>query len=143
MNRQTSAFLGAALLLSVSGCAGLTGDANQPGLPVTTAGAAPRALSGNTLLVAGDQVRLWGITTPRQDTELGQLAAEALQTLVGDHAIACVTQDRSIKVVTAICTLPDGSDIGAELVRQGWASADPPPTVATTRPRLRPARPPG
>ncbi len=85
----------------------------------------PRTLNGNTLMVAGEKVRLWGIAAPSQDTEAGSQAAEALEALVADHAIACDPQYRSDEVLVAICWLPDGSDIGAELVRLGWAFDEP------------------
>ncbi|MBL8697322.1 MAG: thermonuclease family protein [Alphaproteobacteria bacterium] len=93
-----------------------------------------RVVDGDSLEIAERRVRLFGIDAPelaqlcgdrsRRDYACGERAREALETLVGDAVLQCVTegQDRFRRVL-ARCRTPDGVDIGAALVRAGWAVA--------------------
>lgn len=92
----------------------------------------PRVVDGDTLEVAGTQVRLWGIDAPesRQACERGGIsyacgseAAAFLRTLIAVATVECEvrTHDRYQRSV-AICRR-EGLDVGAAMVRAGWAVA--------------------
>ena len=90
-----------------------------------------RVIDGDTLeLTDGQKLRLWGIDAPESSQRChrygrpwycGNDAAAALEALVAGRKLTCDAHgwDQYGRVV-AICRL-DGADIGAELVRQGWA----------------------
>jgi endonuclease YncB( thermonuclease family) len=91
-----------------------------------------RVIDGDTLEVAGVRVRLWGIDAPEsrqtceadgQDYACGERATRHLRTLVADRTVSCEprTRDRYGRTV-ALCRT-DGSDLGAAMVRDGWALA--------------------
>lgn len=109
---------------------------------LVAAGAAARAaaqtggpamvIDGDTLQVAGVRVRLWGIDAPesRQACEAdgrnyacGARATGHLRTLVAGRSVSCEprTRDRYGRTV-ALCRTDD-SDLGAAMVRDGWALA--------------------
>jgi len=90
-----------------------------------------RATDGDTLTLAGRTVRIWGVDAPEagQDCEddsgrpwrCGQQAMRALADRIAGAEIVChtVEQDRYGRDV-AHCSA-DGEDLGAWLVRSGWA----------------------
>ncbi|MDF2809052.1 MAG: nuclease [Microvirga sp.] len=93
-----------------------------------------QVIDGDTIALEGlgTRIRLYGIDAPegRQTCQTsandkylcGPKSAEALQGLVGRNGRAICEQtdrDRYGRVV-AVCKV-DGRDLGAELVRQGWA----------------------
>ena len=94
---------------------------------------AARIIDGDTLEVAGVRVRLLGIDAPegKQSCErdgvawlCGQEAAEALRDLVGASPLSCVEHDRDrYKRSVSVCNLPNGTDIGAFMVSNGYAVA--------------------
>lgn len=93
----------------------------------------PAVTDGDTLIMQGQRVRLWGIDAPEtQQSCMGssgrfQCGAEAtryLQALIagkGPATCAIKTVDRYKRLV-AICQV-QGRDLGAEMVRAGWALA--------------------
>jgi endonuclease YncB( thermonuclease family) len=89
-----------------------------------------RVIDGDTLELAGERIRLWGIDAVegRQICQLagrpwqcGSDAAAALEALLDGQPLTCteVNRDRYGRTV-ATCTV-DGQDIAAAMVRQGWA----------------------
>ena len=89
-----------------------------------------RVIDGDTIELAGERVRLWGVDAPErsqtcrlaaQTWRCGQSAAEALGRLVEGSTVRCESRgsDRYQRVV-AVCMV-DGSDVAATMVRQGWA----------------------
>lgn len=92
---------------------------------------AARAVDGDTLDVAGQRMRLWGIDAPElaqtcQGTnghvyECGRDAAAVLAELIRGKQLTCKPKgnDRYHRIV-AVCSTESG-DIGAEMVRRGWA----------------------
>lgn len=89
-------------------------------------------VDGDTLDVAGMRVRLWGIDAPESrqvcsvagtEYPCGGRATAHLRALVGDRPVACEPRgtDRYGRTV-ALCRV-DGSDLGAAMVRDGWAVA--------------------
>ncbi|GLK70319.1 thermonuclease family protein [Ancylobacter dichloromethanicus] len=93
---------------------------------------AVRVADGDSLEVAGERVRLDGVDAPELHQSCGEGAKEwpcgaearaALEALVARGAVSCrpVDEDRYGRAVS-VCSV-DGADIGAALVRQGWAVA--------------------
>ncbi|NBE06234.1 thermonuclease family protein [Paragemmobacter ruber] len=91
-----------------------------------------RAVDGDTLEVAGQKVRLFGIDAPELDQHCdrgggrwacGRAAREALAEIVGRQRLACAVQDvdRYGRIV-ALCEA-GGEDVAARMVRQGMAVA--------------------
>ncbi len=93
---------------------------------------AVRVADGDSLVVAGERVRLDGLDAPElhqscgegaQSWPCGLKARAGLEALVTQGAVTCrpVDEDRYGRAV-ARCAV-DGADIGAQLVRKGWAVA--------------------
>jgi endonuclease YncB( thermonuclease family) len=81
------------------------------------------ALDGNTLLVEGRRVRLWGIDAPgMRSWPWGAYARTALSALIGPGPVACrvVVEDRHHRPV-AICSSDTLQDIGAAALVVGYA----------------------
>ena len=93
-----------------------------------------RVIDGDTLEVGGRIVRLYGIDAPENGQTCmaggapwpcGENAAFALAYATAEHWLRCETrgQDAAGRVV-AVC-FAGPYDIGARLVREGWARANP------------------
>jgi endonuclease YncB( thermonuclease family) len=67
-------------------------------------------------------VRLYAIDAPERSQPGGTLAWVALRAMIQGRDLACtrVNTDRYGRTV-ATCTYPGEGDIGAAMVRQGWA----------------------
>jgi endonuclease YncB( thermonuclease family) len=87
-------------------------------------------LDGDTFDLNGERIRLWGIDAPEglqicqrngHEWRCGDNATAALEALLDGQALICdeVDVDRYGRTV-ATCTAA-GQDIGAAMVRQGWA----------------------
>src|SRR5690606_11426426 len=92
-----------------------------------------KVLDGDTIVVAGERVRLHGIDAPELDqifwwrgerVACGMMALAALETLVAGIEVRCqpIERDRHGRLV-AKAFAPDGTDIGRRLVLAGWALA--------------------
>ncbi|WP_198398669.1 thermonuclease family protein [Brevundimonas diminuta] len=88
-------------------------------------------IDGDTLEIHGQRVRLWGVDAPegRQTCgapdggtwRCGAAAANALDARLRDQAVRCFERDRDrYGRMVADCRAGD-EDIGAWLVREGWA----------------------
>jgi endonuclease YncB( thermonuclease family) len=97
----------------------------------TIAGVAT-VLDGDTVEIHGQRIRLYGIDAPEgrqvcrrdgRDWRCGQAAAHALADHIGRRPVACQPRytDRYGRAV-AVCRVA-GEDVGAWLVREGWALA--------------------
>jgi endonuclease YncB( thermonuclease family) len=107
-------------------------------LAVAIGGAAASAdevIDGNTLVVEGQRMRLYGIDAfaleqtcldaHDQPWRCGTAAKAALAELVQGQAVACtVVDDSQDGVYVARCTVRDNVDLGTYLVRAGLALAD-------------------
>ncbi|TCK31456.1 endonuclease YncB(thermonuclease family) [Ancylobacter aquaticus] len=93
---------------------------------------AVRVADGDSLEIEGERVRLEGIDAPELHQDCGEgltawpcgmKARGALAALVARGEVSCrpMDEDRYGRAV-ARCAV-EGADIGAELVRQGWAVA--------------------
>ena len=77
---------------------------------------------GDTITIQKTQVRLFGIDAPELDHPYGQKAKWAMVRLCKGHKIrAEVTEEDDYGRTVAKCFLPDGTDLSAELVKQGLA----------------------
>jgi endonuclease YncB( thermonuclease family) len=93
-----------------------------------------RVIDGDTIDIAGSRIRLQGIDAPETDQTCtdagnrtwpcGRAATRVLIELIAGRPLACESFgfDRYRRVL-AVCALPDGSDVNAWMVRQGWALA--------------------
>jgi endonuclease YncB( thermonuclease family) len=91
-------------------------------------------IDGDTISLADSHIRLEGIDAPELDQTCtdakgktwlcGRAAASELRGHIRGQELTC--QRRAFdkyKRVLAVCTLPDGSEINAWMVQQGWAVA--------------------
>ena len=92
-----------------------------------------KVIDGDTIVVAGQFVRLHGIDAPEldqpfwwrgQQTMGGMMALAALEALTAGVKLRCeaVEQDRYGRLVAKVFS-PNGVDIGRRLVSAGWALA--------------------
>lgn len=80
------------------------------------------ALDGDTVLVAGTRIRLFGIEAIEWHNPLGKETKEQLEKLVEDESIVCnVLHYDKFRRPVARCRA-GGFDIAAEMVRRGWAA---------------------
>lgn len=95
----------------------------------------PRIVDGNTIEIAGQRIRLYGVDAPDErqtcnadgrEWRCGQEAGFALARIIETHWTYCYERDRDLRVVVAVCHLsgPNGPDLSAAMVREGWALAD-------------------
>jgi endonuclease YncB( thermonuclease family) len=92
-----------------------------------------KVIDGDTIVVAGELVRLHGIDAPELDQTFwwrgrylccGTMALAALEALIACVSLRCevVERDRHGRLV-AKCFTPDGLDVSRRLVAAGWALA--------------------
>lgn len=99
------------------------------GFPVAVAGYVA-VTDGDGLVMAGERIRLWGIDAPELDQTCkrqgatyacGENAREALAGLLTGGEVSCEPVDRDHHGrLVARCSV-QGRDLGAEMVRLGWA----------------------
>jgi endonuclease YncB( thermonuclease family) len=92
-----------------------------------------RVIDGDSIVVAGERVRLHGIDAPELDQSFwcrgeelagGLMALAALEALVAGVRLRCEMVERDCyDRVVAKCFSPNGVDIGRRLVAAGWALA--------------------
>ena len=79
-------------------------------------------IDGDTIVIRKTKIRLFGIDAPELDARFGMKSKFALIALCkGKTVTAHINGDLSHDRVVAVCKLPCGTDLGAELVRQGLA----------------------
>ena len=97
-----------------------------PSRPTEIRGRA-RIIDGDTIVIRDTRIRLAGIDAPELEHPWGKKSKFALIALCkGREVVAEVTGDLSHGRLVARCRLCDGTDLAAELVKQGlaldWAS---------------------
>lgn len=81
-----------------------------------------RVIDGDTIVIEGQNIRLAGIDAPELDHPWGRKSKYALVALCrGQTVKARITGELSHDRLVAICLLPDGRDLSAEMVRLGHA----------------------
>ncbi len=92
-----------------------------------------RVIDGDTIVVAGQKIRIHGIDAPEMDQTFswcgrqlvcGTMSFAALEALIAGIKVRCevITRDHYGRLV-AKCFSPNGVDIGKRLVSSGWAVA--------------------
>ena len=101
---------------------------------LTTIIGSSRVIDGDTIDIWSTRIRLEAIDAPELDQtcddsdgrpwSCGSVAARELRRHVNGHELKCEpSRYDQFKRVLAICFRPDGSDVNAWMVRQGWALA--------------------
>jgi endonuclease YncB( thermonuclease family) len=81
----------------------------------------PVLIDGDSIVVAGKPIRLWGIDAPEMGTRDGYLAKRYLRTVIADNTVRCVDQGiRSVGEIMAKCYIGT-VDIGEIMVLSGHA----------------------
>jgi endonuclease YncB( thermonuclease family) len=108
--------------------------ATEAAVPRTPLTGRAWVVDGDTIRIAGIPIRLEGIDAPEKSQTCttasgrawlcGQVATRQLRERIRDQDVTCQPRglDRYRRVL-AICALPNGSDLNAWLVREGWAVA--------------------
>ena len=79
-------------------------------------------IDGDTIVIQRTKIRLAGVDAPELDQPWGQTAKWAMVALCRGQIVTAKLNGGSSKDrLVATCYLPDGRDIGAELIRQGLA----------------------
>ena len=107
----------------------------QPPIPSQPIVGTAQIIDGDTITVAMTRIRLDGIDAPEtkqscstngKQWRCGQQSTTALRRIIGSQRVHCraVTIDKYSRVV-AFCNIggPDGADVNAAMVQQGWALA--------------------
>ena len=116
------------LLISIIGGALLFGWAH--GQPAALSGPV-RVIDGDTIVLTNSNthIRLNGVDAPEvvhpgydHDDNFGPEARDEMKRIVGDAIVRCdLNGERSHERPIGVCFLPDGTDIGAEIIRRGLA----------------------
>ena len=90
-----------------------------------------RVIDGDTIVLTNTNthVRLNGVDAPEvvhpghdHDDDLGPEARDEMRRIVGAKVVRCeLNGERAYERVIGVCLLPDGTDIGAEIIRRGLA----------------------
>lgn len=94
----------------------------------------PRVIDGDTLVVANERIRLFGLDAPEskqscqdskgQPYDCGVVAAEALRKKIGSGSLQCQVKAKDLySRNVSSCSLPGTGDIGDWLVKNGHAVA--------------------
>lgn len=79
-------------------------------------------IDGDTIVISGTKIRIAGIDAPELDHPWGKKSKYALVGLCKNKIVtAVISEEVSYDRTVAKCYLPDGTDIAAELVKQGLA----------------------
>ena len=102
----------------------------QRGQSNTLAGPA-RVIDGDTIVLTdtNTHIRLNGVDAPEvvhpgydHNDPFGPEARDEMRRIVGEKVVRCeLNGERSYERIVGVCFLPDGTDIGAEIIRRGLA----------------------
>lgn len=108
---RTIAFLAALMALGLSG----------PAVAADLVGPVERVVDGDTFIIAGQSIRIWGVDAPERFTEDGKAATAFMRELVEGQPVYCRdTGKRSWERVVAQCWVL-GSDLARRLIDEGHA----------------------
>jgi endonuclease YncB( thermonuclease family) len=114
------------ILLAIVGGALLFGWAH--GQPGAVSGSV-RVIDGDTIAIGSVHVRLNGVDAPEvvhpgydHDDDFGPESRDEMRRIIGGAIVRCeLNGERSHERLVGVCFLPDGTDIGAEIIRRGLA----------------------
>ena len=130
--RISGRMLALAVLLAAS--VGIYISKHWPTQSTSTVVGTSYVIDGDTIDISGTRIRLLAIDAPELEQacsdaegrswDCGSAAARELRNYVNEQDLKCESsrQDQYRRVL-AICFMPDGSDLNAWMVRQGWAVA--------------------
>jgi micrococcal nuclease len=79
-------------------------------------------IDGDTIVINKVHIRLAGIDAPELDQPFGQIAKRSLMNLCRGQVVTAMTDgSTTYERAVATCTLDDGRDLAAEMVRAGHA----------------------
>jgi micrococcal nuclease len=79
-------------------------------------------IDGDTVVIQRTKIRLAGIDAPELDKPWGQKSKWAMVAICkGQSVTAKLNGERSLDRLVGTCYLPDGTDVGGELIRRGLA----------------------
>lgn len=79
-------------------------------------------IDGDTVIIKGTKIRLAGVDAPELDEPFGQKAKWAMVRICKGQVVNVdLNGETSHDRLVGTCYLPDGRDIGAELIKQGLA----------------------
>lgn len=93
----------------------------------------PRIRDGNTIVIGGKRLRLMSMDAfeasqtcrrDNQDYGCGQVATEALAAIVNGRSVTCDGRIRDRSGLVLVKCHIDSEDLGAAVVRSGWAVAE-------------------
>lgn len=108
---------------------------SSPATAETLSGPVERVIDGDTFVVAGRTVRLWGVDAPELAQtcagdavepvwDCGRRSRLLLQALVGSRPVSCAVRGANRGRAVALCRT-GGRDLGAEMVAAGMAVDEP------------------
>jgi endonuclease YncB( thermonuclease family) len=90
-----------------------------------------RVIDGDTIVLTDTdtRIRLNGVDAPEvvhpgydHDDPFGPQSRDEMRQIVGDKIVRCeLNGERSYERLIGVCFLPDGTDVGAEIIRRGLA----------------------
>lgn len=107
----------------IAGCANLpaAGGGTQAASGNVLSGRA-YALDGDSLVLAGERLNLWGIDAPDFGNAHGWYARAALDDLIGQGGnLVCTIKRRSSSTDRALCSNSRSGDVALAMLRGGWA----------------------
>ncbi len=97
-------------------------DATHSTPKIRTLVGAAYVIDGDSLVIKGTQVRIFGVDAPEMNHPYGRNAKFAMMRLCkGQHVRAEIIAEDTHGRTVAKCFLPDGRDLSAELVKLGMA----------------------
>jgi endonuclease YncB( thermonuclease family) len=110
--------VGAALLLLLTvGC--------QPHAAMRVVEGPARSIDGDTVVIGSVHLRLKGVDAPEQWMTGGPEATAAMRKIVGGWLTCTLTGEHTYHREVGFCINAAGQDIGAEIIRGGWALSYP------------------
>jgi endonuclease YncB( thermonuclease family) len=80
-----------------------------------------RVIDGDTFVASGLKIRLWGIDAPERGEPLYEYSRLILEQILQSGALSCAPVDRDRTARVVMHCRSDEADIGALMVRAGFA----------------------
>ena len=113
-----------AALLLAAGCesTGSSGAKQKPPSKTELISGRAQAIDGDTIVVNGKAMDLWGINAPNMSNTDGCFARAALDDFIGSNgSVTCTVKTKTKKRTRAICSNKKFGDLGRAILRGGWA----------------------